>query len=356
MRVIIIAIATAGLLQGCAEEVATPEAPVVRPIKLMTVGAELDRPSLELPGSVSAAQEAIIAFEVPGRVETILISEGEMVEEGQELAKLDPRDYESSRDSALANRDAAKADYDRYFQARQSNAVTDQDVDLAKRALDVAQADLNTALKAVEDTVLVAPFSGRIANQYVEGFENVQAKQAVFEIHDESGLEISVSVSERDWARGERNQSLEEVTQSLRPVVRLAALPGVSLPARAKSFATAIDPVTRTYEATFAFDPPAEGNVSPGMTATLVVSPPLESANRPTLISIPSGAVFGSGGGDANVWFVQEDMSVTKRPVTVDVLQGDRIVLADGLKFGDTIAVSGVHTLSEGMQVRPLEP
>ncbi|MEM9403497.1 MAG: efflux RND transporter periplasmic adaptor subunit [Pseudomonadota bacterium] len=356
MRAITIVFLSALVLQGCSKEVAAPAEPVVRPVKLMTVGGGSDRPILELPGSVSAVQEAVIAFEVPGRVAEILVVEGEVVEQGQELAMLDPRDYESSRDSALANRNAAQADYDRYVQARRSNAVTDQDVDLAKRALDVAQAELNTTLKAVEDTVLIAPFSGRIANQYVEGFENVQAKQAVFEVHDESSLEISVSVSERDWARGERDQSPDEVTRTLRPVVRLTALPDVSIPARAKSFATAIDPVTRTYEATFAFDPPAEGNVTPGMTASLVITPPADSPSGPAPLSIPSGAVFSNEQGEPMVWLVQDDMSVTQTAVMIDVIQGDQIVLSGGISFGDTIAISGVHTLTEGMRIRPLQP
>ncbi|MEO1542433.1 MAG: efflux RND transporter periplasmic adaptor subunit [Pseudomonadota bacterium] len=333
----------------------TPE-PVARPVKMITVGAGSTAQSLQLPGSVSAVREAVIAFEVPGRISDVSVLEGEVVTEGQELARLDPRDYESSRDSALATRNAARADYERYVKARESNAVTDQDVDLAKRALDVAQADLNSALKAVEDTILVAPFSGRVANKYVQNFENVQAKQAIFEIHDESSLEITVSVSERDWARGTKDQSPEEATRLLNPLVRFAALPDLEIPAAAKSFATAIDPVTRTYEATFSFDPPADANVSPGMTANLVVSPATnDSPSEEAVLSLPAGAVFGDDDGTSSVWIVGEDSKVEKREVSVDILLGDLIVIKDGITSGDVVVISGVHTLTEGTPVRKLQ-
>lgn len=353
---LVLALATSCVV-ACSDNTPVDVEPVVRPVKILTVGAATDMGVLELPGAVSAVREAVIAFEVPGRITEIIPREGELVSEGDVLARLDPRDYEASRDSALARRNAARADYDRYVEARKANAVTDQDVDLARRTLDVAQAELNSAMKAVEDTVIRSPFDGRVANKIVDTFENVQAKQAVFEIHDESGLEVSVNVAERDWARGAPDLTTEDATRLLRPEIELSAFPGRSFPARAQSFATAIDPVTRTYKATFAFDAPVELNVTPGMTANVRVHRPVaESGLSVAEITLPASAVFGNSDGDASVWLVEDDMRVTQRAVELGDMVGGALSITSGLEPGDSIAVSGVHTLVEGMAVRPLEP
>ncbi|MEM8635706.1 MAG: efflux RND transporter periplasmic adaptor subunit [Pseudomonadota bacterium] len=349
-------VVVAGLLSGCAEQEAAAPIELVRPVKILTVGLAGDALSLELPGVVRAAREAVIAFEVAGRVTEIAVREGQMVAEGDVLARLDPRDYEASRDSALARREAAAADYQRYVEARKANAVTDQDVDLAKRTLDVAQADLNQARKAVEDTVIRAPFSGRVADRIIDNFENVLAKQAVFEVHDESGFEVSVNVAERDWARATPDLSIEEVTARLKPEIEVSAYPDRRFAARAKAFATAIDPVTRTYETTFAFANPVELNVTPGMTAKVIVYPDDDLGNADAQLLVPSGAVFGASDGAPSVWLVTDDMQVARQSVVLGPLIDGAFTITAGLNRGQSIAISGVHTLVEGMVVRPLEP
>ena len=340
---------------GCAVEEPEETTAVVRPVKIMTVGAASSEAALELPGVVKAVREATIAFEVPGRVTNIVVREGQLVAQGDVMARLDPRDYEASRDSALARREAAAADYERYVEARKANAVTDQDVDLAKRTLDVAEADLATALKALEDTVIRAPFDGRVADRIVDNFENVQAKQAIFEVHDETGFEVSVNVAERDWARATPDLAISEVTERLRPEIEVSAFPGRRFPARAKAFATAIDPVTRTYETTFAFSSPQDLNITPGMTARVIVYPGDDPTAGGQLL-VPAAAVFGSSDGAPSVWLVTDSMQVSRQVVELGPMLDGSFTITAGLVPGESIAVSGVHTLVEGMPVRALTP
>jgi multidrug efflux pump subunit AcrA (membrane-fusion protein) len=56
------------------------------------------------------------------------------------------------------------------------------------------------------------------------------------------------------------------------------------------------------------------------------------------------------------VWLVDEaSMSVSKRPVTVGKVTGDRLVITGGLEGGEAIAMSGVHLLTEGRVVTEME-
>ncbi len=342
-------------LTGCADKKPEVKNEIVRPIKMMTVGTQAATTFIELPGSVHATRETDVAFEVPGRIIEINVVEGDRVQAGDVLAKLDPRDYEATLSSAQAQRNAAFTDYQRYLKAVKANAVTRQTVDTSKSQFEVADAQLNKALKALEDSVLRAPFSGRVARKMVEDFANVQAKQAVFTLHDESSLEVRVNVPERDWARATPNMTPAEVTKKLKPVVELSALPGRKFPAEAKSYSSIADPVTRTYEATFSFTPPTDAAVSSGMTAKIRFdAAALEKPSTQNLIQVPVQAVTSKTEGHAGVWVIGKEGRVILSDVSLGELNGELVEIKSGLSIGDTIAISGVNTLQEGMHVRPM--
>lgn len=350
-----VALAMCVTLAACEQEAPPEQAPVARPVKILILGGGGLGATLEFPGSITAAQQSDMAFEVPGRIVEMPVDEGEFVEAGAVLATLDARDYEAARDKSLAQRNAAHADFNRYDEAFKADAVTAQDVDLARRNLDVAEADLRTARKAVEDTQLKAPFAGRVARKLVDDFANVQAKQPVLILQDDSGLEIRVSVAERDYARAKPGVSNEERTARIKPRVEIASLPGRQFPAIIKEIASTADPVTRTYEATFMFENPADANVSPGMTGKVIVSIPPDS-DVDVGTSIPASVVLADENNNPYVWVVDPDTGqVSAKQVQVGELSGDNIRLLDGLQDGDRIAVSGVHSLAEGMPVRALE-
>ncbi len=169
----------AAIIAGCSKEPVV-EAPVVaRPIKMLAIGGGGILETLEAPGSVSAAQTSDLSFEVSGRMLERIVKEGQAVSVGEVVARLDDADYDAERDRARARRDTAKADYDRYAKAFESNAVTEQQVSRSKGQLDIAEANLRVAAKALADTQLRAPFNGRIARRLVDDFANVQANGQV---------------------------------------------------------------------------------------------------------------------------------------------------------------------------------
>ena len=74
-------------------------------LKIAGAGAGETR---EYPGTVKAAQTAEMAFEVSGKIVEFVYKEGERVEEGALLAKLDPRDYQAQFDAAQADFENAR--------------------------------------------------------------------------------------------------------------------------------------------------------------------------------------------------------------------------------------------------------
>ena len=338
---------------GCAEEPPPPE-PLVRPIKMLTIAGGLSG-TREYPGRIKAVQQADMAFEVAGRVTEFTHKEGQRAEAGDVLARLDPRDYQNKLEQARAIERNRRTYLGRIAEAHREKAVSDQDLADAKAQVDVAAADVRIQQKALDDTVLRAPFEGVMSRKLVEDFANVQAKEPVLIFEDDSLLEIKVSVPERDMAgRRPSRKDLDEVNERLQPKVMVTSLPDDSFPARLKELATTADPTTRTFEATFQFPEPEEIVVLPGMTAKVIIQ--IGDFGSVSDVSIPARAVLADGESQPMVWIVAPDTSVVEsRAVTLGELAGDQVIVTDGLQNGDTVAISGMVQLRPGMKVRRWE-
>ena len=346
------------LLAGC-DQTPEPEAEVpARPVKLMTIGVQDETVILEFPGKVTAIRDVELAFEVQGKIVELPIEDGLEASEGDLLARLDPKDYEAARDAAEANRKAMRSAYVRAKNIFKQGAGSQAEVDKTERDIMVAEQDLVKAQKALDDTVLKAPYSGIVASKLAEDFQNVRAKEPILIFQDTSTLEIDVNVPERDFVNMQPGLTLAQRSELIKPQIAVSSVPGQTFPARLKSFTTTADPVTRTYKATFTFENPAAVNILPGMTARVILTPPaaaLHGMHNMAGMLVPAVAVAADENGDAYVWRVDAgSMEVSRLPVSIGEMSGADIRITSGLDIGDRIAISGVAHLQEGMKVRPL--
>lgn len=341
------------VLAGC--EGPPPEPPpAVRPVKIFTVGAVEAGNARDYPGTVRAAQNAEMAFEVAGRITEFLVKEGQRVAQGDVLAKLDPRDYQAELDKQNAHLRKAQADLQRSRNIfrQDAGAISEDQIESDQRAVGVAKANVAQAQKAVEDTQLVAPFAGLMARKLVEDFQNVKAKEPVLVLQDLSHLEIEVSIPERDMVGGQTDRSVDELTETVRPRVQVSAIPDREFPARLKEIATTADLTTRTFQVKLIFEPPGDVTVLPGMTAKVIADAPDRGG-----VLIPANAARADAGGKPYVWLLDPAaMTVSRRPVELGSLTGGNVEVVSGLQDGEEIAISGVRQLQEGMRVRRYEP
>jgi RND family efflux transporter MFP subunit len=347
--IVLAVLLTTGVV-GCGPAEVAEGPPPVRPIKMVEIGDALSTVNRQYPGRIAPALEAQLGFEVAGRIISFPVDEGQNVRQGQVLARLDPSDYEAQLDAAQADVKAAEADFERFRALLDKNAVSERDFQMRERNFEVAQSRLRIAEKKVADTQLTAPFSGRVARKLMDDYQNVQAKQPVVLLQDESRLQIKVDVPEADvtLAGPGRREELEAW-------VTVIAYPERAFEAEVAELSTAADPVTRTFEATLSFTPDDDVNVMPGMTARVSVA--ARSAESVSAgFAVPAVCVATADDGAAYVWKVDpETLEVSRANVEVGELTGANIVVRSGLSSGDLIAVSGVHHLRQGMKVRRLK-
>ena len=235
------------------------------------------------------------------------------------------------------------------------SAVSRQELDAARRNKEVAEASVSKARKALEEARLIAPFAGTVARKLVEEFQNVQAKQPVVLLQDDSSLEIRIAIPEGDLSRVRPGLDPRDASAHANPMVEVSSFPGRRFPATMKSFSTTADPATRTFSATFGFDRPTDILIRPGMTARLTATLPDRGGDSaPGAVLIPSNAVRNDGAGSF-VWAVDDSLRVSRRPVELGELVGTDVKVVSGLASGDVIATSGVAQLRDGMTVRRFE-
>ena len=334
-------------LSGCTEgEVVDQQVETSRPVPITIVNSSNKTSSLRFPGRVRAAQRADLTFNVPGQVIELPVEEGQLINKGDLVARLDDANYKIQMRSALAKYNKTRTDYSRVEQLWQrSQAVAKAEVDKQRTAMDVAQADYALAKKNFDDTRLVAPFSGVITKRYVENYSNVKDKEPIVSLQDLNDLEIMINVPERVV----RNTPKKVVGYAV-----FADQPEKLLPVTLKSFSSDSDSQTQTYEVVLALDPGYDITVLPGMSVDVV---PQQAAADVAVgqVTVPLKAIFSSADGVTGVWvFNPETSRVTLQAVELGDVLGADVVVLNGLVGGEQIATAGVGQLRDGMLVRPL--
>ena len=338
-------------LTACGEEAAPELPPVIRPVKTTVVGGA-QTAELSFPGTTQASDRSVLSFRVRGPLIELPVNEGDPVDRGDLLARIDPVDFEIKVAEARAAYQKAVADYDRYNRLYEREAVPLADVELHRAMRDVAEAQLKQAEVNLSYTWLHAPYAGRVGRKFVENFESVLSRQEILTLQNLNLIEIVVNVPENIMAQvgSDRNPDI---------IARFATAPGHDFPLTFREATAEADVETQTYQVTLAMPQPEVISILPGMTAQVVMrisASAEEAAGGGVGFAIPALAVFADEKSQAQVWVVDTaNMTVHQRAVEIGEPTGVKeLWVLSGLEVGETIAVTAVQELVEGDEIRYL--
>lgn len=309
---------------------------------------------LSFPGKVQAHSRVELAFNVDGQLVESNIVEGARFKKGEVIARLDRRDFQHSYDAAFANTKRLEKEYARVKKLHSQKVISQAEYDIAKSNHDVAQAELRIRKKAIQDTVLLAPFDGVVAKRYAQNYQHIKAKDSILSFKDISLIEVVIQVPERLMATTTPGAA-QEITVIF-DADREKACPGTLQEHSLQS-----DPVSRTYDTVIGVNPPESLNILPGMTATVHVnilksrSEYSESAvlNVMGNLLVPVEAVFKTGG-KAYCWVIpKKGGKPERRQVQIGELRNEGFIIAEGIAQGEHVAIAGLHALHEELNVRP---
>ncbi len=335
-------------LSACNSETPSTEDNLIRPAKLMIVGQTETDNYLNYPAVIKSQQLSSLSFEVSGVVKELLVLEAQKVKKGEMLARLDQRDQRAKLKSTRAQFNNADAEYQRAVRLIKEDAISRSELEKRKSKRDVERAQLDSAEKALLDSVLVAPYAGNIAKISIQKEQAVQVGESAILILGSGGLEASINLPSSIVAKAKDQKGSKTASYLI-----LNVAPGHQIPAIFKEVTLDADAASQTYEVTFSFLAPEDLNILPGMNATIWIKNPINLESQTPKASIPLTAIV-TDGEQKYVWVVdKESMFVTRRNIILEDGIGDYLNVSNGLKIGETIVVAGVASLSEGMKVRP---
>ncbi len=314
----------------------------VRPIVLQQ-GYEVER---RFVGQIESRQEAVLSFELTGKLMTILVDEGDAVEEGQEIAHLDTDLLLADRNRLLASRKAlsaqlvfAESQVERNEKLKETGFASTQRLDQAianRDELEARIAETDAALTTVEIRIrksrLRAPFAGHVAERVVDGGETLAPGQQVLRLVDASATKVRVGVP--------LDTDLDQLNDAevLIGAQRFAAT--------LDSIRPDIDPVTRTRTAILTVE-----NVTGmglGRTATVILKDQIEANGA----WVPMDAVKEGRGSVWTVLVVDDQDTVRNAAVEILHAETDQLFVRGSFDADAQLIETGPQRVTPGQTVR----
>lgn len=331
---------------GSDDDVVNQE-PVLRPVRTMVVTSPDTGKSREFTAVVDAARKADLSFKVSGEIVRVFVKQGDEVNSGKVLAKLDDTDINIQLDEARSSFEKAQADFNRAKTLIQSNTISTADFDQVKANFNSAEAVLKGVENSLAYTELKAPFGGVVARKYVENFEEVNAKQPVFALHDLSKVHLKIDIPESIMVQA-RPDNPPKLT------AYFEAIPDATFPLSIGEVSTSPDEATKTYEVTLVMERQKNRNILPGMTARVIAERTLAESFDANFY-LPANVVLKDSQGHY-VFTVTDNENgsgtVHRTEVTIGEISQLGIEIFNGVKEGEQVLTAGMSKVSDGMQVR----
>ena len=334
---------------------------------------------LDATGYVVARRMATVSAKITGKVREVLIEEGQRVEAGDVMARLDPVDADAQRDLSASQLAAAQSQIvgsqaqlkeaeanaarlgalvgqKLISRAQFEQAVAQRDalraqVATAQRNAQVARNSLAIASNGVDNTIVRAPFAGIIIAKSAQPGEIVSPLSAgggftrtgIGTIVDMDSLEVEVEVGEAFIGR---------VKPGMRTETVLNAYQDWKIPGKVIAIIPAADRGKATVKVRVGLDA-RDPRIVPDMGARVGFLDDARPAAQPNAkpgVLAPADAIVQRAGKDV-AFVVQGDKAVQRTLQLGRTLGDDREVLS-GLEGGEAVVLAPDDTLTDGARVK----
>jgi len=354
MRHTLLGLIALPLLTACSRPSEAPPPP--RPALVMKVAANNTATAMTLVGVVQPRYESAQGFRLTGKIIERRVEVGAKVGKGQVLARLDAADSQLASAATAAEVAAAEAkhalavaEFNRQQQLYakkfiSASALDSREAELraASAQLAKAKAEANISGNQSRYTTLTADREGVVSFIQAEPGQVVEAGHVIVKIADTHAVDVLVVVPESRMAEVRLQAPVQLVLWADQQKLYTGVV---------REIAPIADAATRTFNVRVTLQQ-ADAAVKFGMTVGVGFA--ATSSPSPSAVMIPSRAVTASNG-KSQVWVMADDHHVHARAVDTGAFREDGVVIRSGLNAGETIAIAGVHTLTENQLVRPVD-
>ncbi len=327
-----------GALAGCSKHSAETETAVkTTAVEVAPVIYSDEAVPVSATGLLARRTEVDLSFKVPGVIESISVRAGDTVTAGQVLAQVRPDEIEAQVATARSLVEKAQRDLGRVEKLQAGKVATLENLQDARTAVDVANAQLKAAEFNRRYAQIIAPAAGRILRRTAEPNALIGAGYPVLSFaSDDDGWIVRAGLAESDISRVHAGDRAEvSLSRDSKP-----------LAGKVVHLSEAADPGTRTTQVEVALDAAPAGARS-GFVASVTITPQTVTA-RPV---VPAAALIEGSEHRANVFVVEEGNKAKRLPVDVEALRGAKAYLRSELPRTARVVVRGGEYLRDGTTV-----
>jgi membrane fusion protein (multidrug efflux system) len=280
-------------------------------------------------------EEVDLSFETSGKIVSINFKEGTRVKKGDLLAKINDKPLQAQLEKLLAQQKLSEAKEFRQKSLLGRDAISQESYDQILTELQTTKADINLIKARISETELRAPFDGTIGFRYLSEGAYATPSTKIAKLVKLSPLKIEYSISEKYNKEVGIGYPVTFTIEGINEVF--------------SAFVYAIDPKldleTRTIVLR-ALYPNSNEELKPGRFATVY----MELSKIDDAIAIPTEALIPEMEGERV--FVYRGGKASSVKVTTGLRTESRIQITEGLKYGDTLLVTGILQLRQGLPVQ----
>jgi membrane fusion protein, multidrug efflux system len=277
-------------------------------------------------------KEARILARVSGLVTELLAEEGDRVEAGDELLRIEEAEYRFRLQQAEAEAAKQKARFQRLEKMLSNELIAAEEYESARSDMLSTESARELAALELARTHVRAPFGGRVTERRVDPGQMVSAGQELFTLADLSRLLARVHVPAKAFRNLQVNQPVELVLDSNKQQMQ----------GRIELISPVIDAGSGTIKVTAAISdyPP---DTRPGDFAEVRIVTDRHSG----VVLVPKAAVF-TDRGERIAYVARPDSLAERRVVTVGFQNDDSIEIVSGIERGEQVVVQGQRSLEQG--------
>jgi len=294
---------------------------------------------IKVSGEVQAFKYLMLNNELAGEITHLNAASGQVVNKGQVLLALDHRDEDARLMAAKATLTLNQQTLDRNIKLHKNRGISEEQVDQARAAVQIAKADISVITTAIDKKTLTAPFTAKVGIHTLEVGQYLDINSQVLEL---------VGVNDFTWIDFKLPQLYQEL--ALSSTVKISPINQDSI---FEAKIIAIDPQLSRLSRHLKYRaqlPSATLALKPNTLVSVIV--PI--ANKATLTVVPDLAIKRDALGNY-VFVLEADEAGSYRakqvPVELGERQGEQVMILAGVEAGQLIANKGAFKLFPGMKV-----
>jgi membrane fusion protein (multidrug efflux system) len=289
-------------------------------------------------GTARANEAVEITSKVSNTVTAVRFSDGQRVQRGQVLVELDSAQARADLAAAPAASAESASQVKRSRELIASRVISESQFEQLEATMKANEARVAAARSHVDDTVVRAPFNGRVGLRRVSVGSLVNPGTTITTLDDLSVIKVDFAVPEN---------FLAGLRDGLKVKASAAAFPGRDFTGTVTGVDSRVDPVSRSVTVRAAV-PNADLALKPGMFLNVSLARDEHDA-----LMVPEAALVPEQ--SRQFLFVIEDGRATRREVRIGGRQPGRVEIVSGLKIGEQVIVEGTQKVRDGGEVRVIE-